>query len=500
MIPPFRFTHAPMTESHKALAPASEPQESATAYCANCGTELKGPFCHACGQSTKHVLKHLPALAEDALDLVFNIDGRIMHTIPALYLRPGFLTCEYFAGRRARYIPPFRLMFFLSVLAFLVIQFDVSLATRHAVITPDAIEGNTPAEVRANLQKAQDQIAAARNQPGMPEIGRQALDISERSLRAQANQRLKQLGAAPVAGAASTPAPGTLDDTMLAQRYLQSIQQAPDRTELARRLKSAKSEIDTSLKPGALTPATRRQLQSLRETLVTAAAQRKAVLSGTSPPTPPAPPASAPDSSTPSLVRLLTDPGDSTGTAADGATDQASHMHASWLPDVLNDRINAGIDRARANLRAMRMGRTEARTRALQRIIAESLSVLPQALFLMLPLFAVLLKMLYLFKRRLYIEHLMVAMYSHAFIYLSLLLWALAGLCRHVSPPWLASVLGWVEFAIFLWIPIYLLWMQKRVYGQGWFVSILKYGVLGICYSVLLSFAIGSAALIGLAA
>ena len=30
--------------------------------------------------------------------------------------------------------------------------------------------------------------------------------------------------------------------------------------------------------------------------------------------------------------------------------------------------------------------------------------------------------------------------------------------------------------------------MQKRVYGQGWILTLLKYFTLGICYVVLLSF------------
>ena len=37
-------------------------------------------------------------------------------------------------------------------------------------------------------------------------------------------------------------------------------------------------------------------------------------------------------------------------------------------------------------------------------------------------------------------------------------------------------------------MPLYLLLMQKRVYGQGWIMTLLKYLVLGICYLVLLSF------------
>ena len=41
-------------------------------------------------------------------------------------------------------------------------------------------------------------------------------------------------------------------------------------------------------------------------------------------------------------------------------------------------------------------------------------------------------------------------------------------------------------------MPIYLLLMQKRVYGQGWPMTILKYLALGLCYSILLVFGIAA--------
>jgi len=47
-------------------------------------------------------------------------------------------------------------------------------------------------------------------------------------------------------------------------------------------------------------------------------------------------------------------------------------------------------------------------------------------------------------------------------------------------------------------VPVHLLWMQKRVYAQAWPMTVLKFGVLGVLYSVLLAFAVTAAALIGL--
>src|SRR3546814_4700084 len=50
------------------------------------------------------------------------------------------------------------------------------------------------------------------------------------------------------------------------------------------------------------------------------------------------------------------------------------------------------------------------------------LGAMPATLFVLLPVFALMLKVAYVFKRRLYMEHLLVALHSHAFLCLALLL------------------------------------------------------------------------------
>ena len=49
------------------------------------------------------------------------LDGRLWRTLFALVARPGFLTLEYFAGRRRRYIRPARLFLVLYLVLFAVI-------------------------------------------------------------------------------------------------------------------------------------------------------------------------------------------------------------------------------------------------------------------------------------------------------------------------------------------------------------------------------------------
>ena len=77
---------------------------------------LAGPFCHACGQRDQPL--DLPAreIARGALGDVFAWDGRFWATVRLLLRRPGFLSAEWAAGRRARYIPPLRLYVIATLL------------------------------------------------------------------------------------------------------------------------------------------------------------------------------------------------------------------------------------------------------------------------------------------------------------------------------------------------------------------------------------------------
>src|SRR3954462_7064123 len=98
------------------------PAAMAVKACANCGAPMHGPYCYACGQPEKGMIRQLASVMHDVLDTVFNIDSRVFRSLLPLYFRPGYLTLEYFAGRRVRYVTPFRLYFFLSVAALLLIQ------------------------------------------------------------------------------------------------------------------------------------------------------------------------------------------------------------------------------------------------------------------------------------------------------------------------------------------------------------------------------------------
>lgn len=93
------------------------------ARCLDCGAEVLGPYCHACGQRHESRLSPLRRLIADAASDVLSVDGRLARTLKRLFLAPGRLTEAYLAGRRTRYTPPFRLYVVSSVVYFGVLTF-----------------------------------------------------------------------------------------------------------------------------------------------------------------------------------------------------------------------------------------------------------------------------------------------------------------------------------------------------------------------------------------
>ena len=92
--------------------------------CLNCGTHLRGQYCGQCGQRGQSRLISLWELVRDAFGDLFELDSRLWKTLVPLLSKPGLLTHDYLQGRRARYMPPFRMYLVLSLLFFLVAFFE----------------------------------------------------------------------------------------------------------------------------------------------------------------------------------------------------------------------------------------------------------------------------------------------------------------------------------------------------------------------------------------
>lgn len=376
--------------------PAATPIAPASGKaCANCGAPMLGAFCYACGQPAQGMIRHLASVLSDAADTVFNIDSRVFRSIVPLYFRPGYLTEEYFAGRRTRYVTPFRLFFFLCIISFLAIQASLNIGAIHLDLgNADSLDqATTVAEVQQRRDRALAGLATARQATILTPAASAQSDAAVAKVRSKADKQLA---------------------------YLNS--------------------------------------------------RADATANGQVPPKDPS--------------------------ADDGILDMggkawnpvANPIRVAWLPAFANAKLNELVAHAKKNIIRARKDQSQ--------LVAGLFSVSPQTLFVLMPLFAVLLKIVYLLKRRLYMEHLLVALHSHAFICMSLLLFALVQLLlgwATTDALWALPLLRLIRGAIWTWLPIYLFLMQKKVYRQGWFMTTFKYGLVGLCYLVILSLGLAGA-------
>ncbi|TVR96644.1 MAG: DUF3667 domain-containing protein [Wenzhouxiangellaceae bacterium] len=106
----------------------SEQAEKSERLCPNCGADLRGPYCHACGQPTRSFIRALPGLIREIAGETLYYDSRMWRTLTTLLFKPGQLSREYVFGKRARYTPPVRLYLVCSILAFLLIGLVINTA------------------------------------------------------------------------------------------------------------------------------------------------------------------------------------------------------------------------------------------------------------------------------------------------------------------------------------------------------------------------------------
>ncbi|MGH8370616.1 MAG: DUF3667 domain-containing protein, partial [Gammaproteobacteria bacterium] len=133
--------------------------------CLNCGTPLTGKYCVECGQPNHTYVAPLWETVEEFFGNHFGFDTKFFHSIVPLLIRPGFLTREYCAGRRERYIKPLRLYLFSSILFFFCAA--MLLPEGNFNIHPETPATKTAAERADARKELQDAITQIENSPGM---------------------------------------------------------------------------------------------------------------------------------------------------------------------------------------------------------------------------------------------------------------------------------------------------------------------------------------------
>lgn len=327
-------------------------------HCPNCATELQGEYCSNCGQNQKGIDRFFLSLVNEAFEDIFSWNSRAWRTLVGLLFRPGFLSTEYFAGRRARYIQPIRLYFITSIVFFLLITLLSYMAAAEFKFEPDQVNA---ADVQAQKEQSE------------------------------------KLGEA------------------IGQDTILSTEQFDDVDE----------DGGDELKLELATPE-------------------------------------APESSDQDNEVLLDE----------------NKISVPFFSEERNARLQKRVGQQKEKLQKLA-------AEDLSGFMRELLEFAPPLLFILVPLFALLLKIIYVYKRRYYTHHLILAVHNHCFVFALLSFYTAVDLVL-ADDTWIENIISGV---VFLWIPIYLWRSLRKVYGQGVLLTSINFTILGSAYMMLLGFA-----------
>lgn len=142
------------------------------------------------------------------------------------------------------------------------------------------------------------------------------------------------------------------------------------------------------------------------------------------------------------------------------------------LYDSLDLTLNTGFERFFMR-QVIRVNRADSQTIA--DLVTKNLPVL---MFIMLPIFALLLKLLYVRRNILYVQHIIHAVHLHCFAYIVYGLCIALLLMGSLSDP----LEDWVTIVSFLLVSVYAYTSFLRVYRQGWFKTLVKFMLVGWLY------------------
>jgi hypothetical protein len=159
-----------------------------------------------------------------------------------------------------------------------------------------------------------------------------------------------------------------------------------------------------------------------------------------------------------------------------GPQGQKKSPFALWLEKQVKEKIGEDGARAKLFLETLR-------------------SNIPAMMLCCIPLFAFILKILYVRKGRFYVEHLVYALHVHTFLYMAVIITSLAVMGANRTVPALS---GWITALMVCAIVVQIFLSIRRVYKQGWFITLVKFLFGGFVYLVILVLAVGATALVTL--
>ncbi|MFM2044435.1 MAG: hypothetical protein RLY86_3011 [Pseudomonadota bacterium] len=425
-----------------AMAEATDrPHQSA---CRNCGSPMAGPYCAVCGQAARDRSKSLLKVIGDALEDFLHFDSRVLRTLVLLLFLPGRMTRLFIQGRRVSFVPPLRLYLFSSLIFFLVL----SLANV-ALFVVDMVERAPDPEAQAVAQAALEDVT--RRMAAEGPTAELAAELETRIDEVTAAHGLSQGGAASInVGQEHVVLPPNVTLRMQFFVDLDTWRPNSDLVQLV--------QMQAGIMPGL--------------------------------PVPPTAPRST-DSPDPTDAADAADAvgTDATGADATGADATGADAAGADVAETLDNLF--GSDWQRRLLRGIVLSLDHPED--LNQVMGDNLA---KAMFVLMPLYAILLSIVHVRRRLYFVDHLTFALHLHAFLFVLL---TIVVLVQAYGPGLIgeaASVDGaalfFLALATYAWIAMW------RAYGQGVIKTTLKWLIVGWTYSLFLMVAVVAALIVSL--
>ncbi|WP_170860386.1 DUF3667 domain-containing protein [Duganella sp. CF458] len=104
---------------------AESQRPAAAGSCHNCHAEVSTTYCGECGQKAKAHIASAHEFLHHFVGHYIAAEGKLWRTLGWLIAKPGQLTVEFIGGRRGHFVDPLRLLLTVSLLAFLVMKWEV---------------------------------------------------------------------------------------------------------------------------------------------------------------------------------------------------------------------------------------------------------------------------------------------------------------------------------------------------------------------------------------
>lgn len=143
---------------------------------------MYGRYCHVCGQENLEPKETVWHLVQHFFNDITHFDGKFFATVKYLLRKPGFLSAEYVAGRRASYLNPIRMYVFTSAIFFITL-YAISSKPEEIFRHKEAVRTRGLAQLEQSLTERKQELKVTNDPDDRDEvqsgIDRVAIEVRE---------------------------------------------------------------------------------------------------------------------------------------------------------------------------------------------------------------------------------------------------------------------------------------------------------------------------------